>query len=150
MNDYDEGSIEAIPLKEAFQFAGKLVDLVQEAKITERQIMGKMIDYAREAKITDRILAIERSRREIAMTAIMEHYRLQHAILDKTFEKQYQIIEKLFDFIDKGLEKNNSQAINAGMEGIVTIAKDNPSSKILGQPPAIQHKMLEDGDLGEL
>ena len=142
MSDYDDETqiakwngaeiLKALPIAEVFNLTGQLVDLAREAKITEREI--------------------ERYRtvRDIAITEIIERYKFAHALLNKTFEDRRMIIEKHFEAIDKGLEENNFQLVEAGMQHVTAIVKDNPFKLFQETTLAERHRMLEEGDLPEL
>jgi hypothetical protein len=54
-------------------------------------------------------------------------------------------LEKVFQLIDDGMEKNDYTKINMGLQGITVIIKDNPFKLFETTTAAQRHAMLEDG-----
>ena len=138
MSDYDDEKrviewngaeiLKALPVAEAFN------------------LMGQLVDYAKEAKITEREIERYRTARDIAITEIIKKYTVLEKIVDKTFELRREIIMKHFEAIDKGLEENNFELAEAGMQHITAIAKDNPFKFFQVATLAEKRKGIGDGD----
>ena len=138
MSDYDDKKqdtewkgteiLKALPVAEAFNLMGQLVGLAREAKITEREIERY------------------RTKRDIAITEIIERYKYAHDLLNKTFEERRIVIEKHFEAFDKGLKENNSELVEAGMQHVTTIIKDSPYKFFQEITLAEGRRMIEDGD----
>jgi len=123
MSDYENDATqisewndeEQISPKEALNFVGNLVNSAVE--LTRIGLEYKRIDCEMEKY---------RMMRDIAITEITKKYELAEAFMNKTFEERRKVIEKQFEVIDKGLEQNNFELVNLGMQHITTIVKDNP------------------------
>jgi hypothetical protein len=110
------------------------------------KVIGQIFDYAKEAKITEREVVRYRAMRDVAIKKITEEYKFKREYLNKTFAERKMALEKVFQLIDDGMEKNDYTKINMGLQGITVIIKDNPFKLFETTTVVQRHAMLEDGD----
>jgi hypothetical protein len=84
-------------------------------------------------KENHKVTKIEREKREqiqtmkeIEIEKIRQQARVLQIYLDKSFEERRENFDKMFDSLDKALEKNDIQSIGAIAGMIVEVAKTSP------------------------
>ena len=84
-----------------------------------------------------KIAAVEKTKREaisawkdVRLAELKNQQEILRAYLEYTFKERHQMIDGLFDALDKGLDTNNSDAISLAINGIVSIAKDSPLQQV--------------------
>lgn len=84
-----------------------------------------------------KIAAVEKTKREaisawkdVRLTELKNQQKILREYLEYTFQERRQMIDGLFDALDKGLETNNLDVINGAINGIVNIAKDSPLQQV--------------------
>lgn len=89
-------------------------------------IIDKYVEYKKfqEEQITKRV-EIE-AKRDVAIESIRSQKEIVMFTLTNIFKERGASLEKMFETLDKGIETNNADIINAALSGIVSVIKKCP------------------------
>lgn len=84
-----------------------------------------------------KIAAQEKTKREaieawkdVRLTELKNQKEILKTYLEETFRERREMIDGLFEALDKGIDANNLDVINGAINGIVSIAKDSPLQQV--------------------
>ena len=64
------------------------------------------------------------------MKELKNQQEILRLYLENTFRARREVIDGLFDALDKGIEAGNINVIDTAINGIVNIAKDSPLQEV--------------------
>ena len=68
--------------------------------------------------------------KDVRLTELKNQQEILRLYLDSTFKERRQMINGLFETLDKGMETGNLDVIDKAVNGIVSIAKDSPLQQV--------------------
>lgn len=97
-------------------------------------VMSRLIETHHEYK---KLAAQEKTRREainawkdVRLADLKNQKEILRQYLEETFKERKQMIDGLFEALDKGIENNNPELINVAIGGIVNIASQSPLQQV--------------------
>lgn len=97
-------------------------------------VMSRLIETHHEYK---KLAAQEKTRREainawkdVRLADLKSQKEILRQYLEETFKERKQMIDGLFEALDKGIENNNPELINVAIGGIVNIASQSPLQQV--------------------
>lgn len=84
-----------------------------------------------------KIAAQEKTKREaieawkdVRLTELSHQKEILKTYLEETFKERREMIDGLFDALDKGMDSGNMDVINAAIGGIINLSKDSPLQNV--------------------
>ncbi|QIP46516.1 hypothetical protein [Kingella kingae] len=68
--------------------------------------------------------------RDVRLTKLSNQKEILKTYLEETFKERREMIDGLFDALDKGMDSGNMDVINAAIDGIINISKDSPLQNV--------------------
>ncbi|MBW7864503.1 MAG: hypothetical protein H3C30_08830 [Candidatus Hydrogenedentes bacterium] len=123
--------------------AAQLVQMVSKhaGKVPTGDILQFMHDVqnvCRETAQTQRDVAQLQMQRDLILEQMRLKYAFWHEVFMETFAERRQAIEKSFQVIDVGLEKNDNNLVEQGMRGLATIVSSSPINSAIALANALE------------
>ncbi|MDK4534943.1 hypothetical protein QGZ99_07665 [Kingella kingae] len=68
--------------------------------------------------------------KDVRLTELSNQKEILKTYLEETFKERREMIDGLFDALDKGMDSGNMDVINAAIDGIINISKDSPLQNV--------------------
>ena len=68
--------------------------------------------------------------KDVRLTELSHQKEILKTYLEETFKERREMIDGLFDALDKGMDSGNMDVINAAIGGIINLSKDFPLQNV--------------------